>query len=166
MSVLKQYYIDVFKLSNSTHSYEFEVESTFFGSFDNSPVNKGKAEVKVVLEKSTTFIDMQFSINGSIELTCDRSLEKFSETISSNHHMLFKYGDSWEEMSDEIVVMPRDVQRIDIGQYIYEFICLDVPMKKVHPKYRNEENEGVIYSSKNDNKEEPNSIWDKLKEIK
>lgn len=165
MDALRQYNIDIFNLSNSTHNYTFEVNNTFFNHFENSLVGRGVAEVNVSLTKSATFIEMQFQIKGEIELVCDRSLEKYTEKVENTNSLLFKYGDSWEELSDEIMVIPKDEQRLNMGQYIYEFICLDIPMKKIHPKFRDQENEGVVYSSKEKDSTEKKSDprWDKLK---
>lgn len=164
LNALRQYNIDIFNLSYATHNYEFEVNDLFFDHFKSSLVEKGIAEVTVSLTKSETLIEAQFKIKGEIELECDRSLEKYNENIESTNNMLFKYGDHWEELSDEIMIIPREEQTLNVGQYIYEFICLDIPMKKIHPKFRNQEDEGVIYSSKeekNETKVDPR--WDKLK---
>ncbi|MDH5367044.1 MAG: DUF177 domain-containing protein [Cyclobacteriaceae bacterium] len=161
---MRQYNIDIFNLSNTTHNYKFEVNSAFFEHFENSLIDKGNVIIDVTLRKSDTFIEMQFQINGEIELICDRSLEKYTEKIENTNSMLFKFEDRWEELSDEIVTIPRDEQKLNVGQYIYEFICLDVPMKKIHPKFRDQENEGVIYSSMEEDTTKINDPrWDKLK---
>ena len=163
--MLNKYNIDIFKLSNSVHTYEFEVDDVFFQQFENSLIEKGQLHIEVTLTKSATFIEMQFKTKGSVELVCDRSLEKFTEEISSNDKMLFKFGDHWEELSDEIVLIPHDEQKINIGQYVYEFISLGIPMKKLHPKFRDQEDEGIIFSSDKAEKEKTSNDprWDKLK---
>lgn len=165
MDILQQYNIDIFKLSNSTHEYKFEVDDTFFDRYYNDLIESGTAKINVSLAKSATFIEMQFDIIGSVELTCDRSLENFFEPVKSSNKMLFKYGDDWEELSDEIVMISRDEQRINVGQFIYEFISLALPMKKIHPKLRNQDDEGIMYTS--EGKEGTETIndprWDKLK---
>jgi uncharacterized metal-binding protein YceD (DUF177 family) len=86
-----------------------------------------------------------------------------------------------EEMSDEIIMIHRDTATLELGQYMYEFIALAVPMKKLHPKFQeteedeDEENpEGkIVYTSSDssgDDKDDDNNgidpRWDILKKLK
>ena len=72
----------------------------------------------------------------------------------------------------------RDSESLELGQYIFEFIALEVPMKKLHPRYRDEEDEDdesegkIIYTSKPENDKDSgdgDSIdprWEILKKLK
>jgi uncharacterized protein len=79
-----------------------------------------------------------------------------------------------------VIIIPRDIQKLNLAQYIYEFIGLSIPMKKLHPKFQDEEDEDdenetkLVYRSedgKKDNKEneEGDGIdprWNALKDLK
>lgn len=170
---LRFYNIDIFKLSNQSHDFDFDFDDQFFEEFEDSVVKKGLGKVHLVLEKSETMIKLTFDIEGSVELECDRSLEKFDFPIHTKRSLILKYGDDWQELSDEIVIIPRDSERINIAQFVYEFIGLAVPMKRLHPKFDQEEQSDdseIVYSSQ-DEEEENNegSIdprWSKLKNLK
>ena len=175
---LNAYNIDVFKLSNARHEHEFQINDAFFEDFEDSEVTKGQAEVKVDLNKSETMITASIKIKGHVELACDRSLEPYHHTLDTSDNIIFKYGDDWEELSDEIITVPRDVQRINLAQYIYEFIGLAIPMKRLHPKFEqdelddDDENIELIYTSLDDSEADDSSEedidprWNKLKGIK
>ena len=167
VNVLRAFNIDIFKLSNSKHDYQFEIDKSFFEEFENSPIKVGNANVHVELDKSATLMEVTIEVKGKVVLTCDRSLEEFDEEIDISNKMIFKYGDQWEELSDEIVVIPRDEQRLNVAHYIFEFVILSLPIKKIHPNYRDEEFDGVYYASDNDkNKSEANDPrWNKLKDL-
>ncbi len=178
MKELKNFYIDIFKLSNSKHEYEFEVDNSFFESFDYSTVEKGNAKVKVLMNKSETMINMNFQIEGSVELICDRSLEEFDYPISVNENIIFKFGEVEVALDDDIVIITKNTQRINVAQYIYEFIVVAVPMKKLHPRFEEEDasddtNLKLVYSSDQgdeaDEDEKPDEdidpIWSKLKNL-
>lgn len=130
--------------------------------------------MEVELNKHETFIEVDFKIKGVANLVCDRSLEPFDHPVKSNHKIVFKYGDEDREITDEIVMINRESVTLDLGQYIYEFIGLAIPMKKLHPKFKDEENEdsegGIVYSSgddKDDKKEEAiDPRWEQLKKLK
>jgi uncharacterized metal-binding protein YceD (DUF177 family) len=42
-------------------------------------------------------------------------------------------------LSEDVVVIPRESQGIDLDPLLYDFVSLQVPMKKIHPDLRNEE---------------------------
>jgi uncharacterized protein len=153
MKVRREFDIDIYGLSHKKHDYEYVLESSFLADFDGSLVETGKLKAKVILDKSETMLLANFVIEGFVELTCDRSLEKFDYPIQLDKNLIFKYGEEFGELSDEILTIPKDTQKLNIAQYIFEFIGLAIPMKKLHPKFvtedEHEDAEGVlIYSTK------------------
>ena len=171
-------YIDIFNLQNKSYDFDFEVDDQFFQSFDDSLVNKGKVNIKVSLNKSETFIEINMQFKGAIELVCDRSLEKFEYPVTLNPNLIFKFGDEEKELDDFMMQITRDTLRIELAQYIYEFISLAIPMKKLHPRFADldEDGDGLVYSSaeadddadKSDQGAEENvdPRWKKLIELK
>jgi uncharacterized metal-binding protein YceD (DUF177 family) len=167
--------IDILKLSNQKHDYEYIIDSSFFTNIENSIVEKGNLKVKLTLDKSETFIQANFDIAGSAELTCDRSLEKYDFHIDQKSKLIFKYGEEFKEISDEIVTIPKDLQQLNMAQYIYEFIGLALPMKKLHPKFVTDDEQEdadtiLIYTTgtekPGEEKEEIDPRWDILNKLK
>jgi uncharacterized metal-binding protein YceD (DUF177 family) len=114
---------------------------------------------------------MSISIEGTVTLTCDRSLELFDYPIEEDRQIIFKYGDQEMELDHQMVMITNETQRIDVGQYIFEFIGLAVPMKKLHPRYEQEAEFGtLVYSSGDESpdKDQPESDprWGALKKLK
>ena len=62
--------------------------------------------VDLLLTKHETFIETEFKISGAAHLVCDRSLEPFDFPIESKNKIVFKYGDEYQEMTDEISHYP------------------------------------------------------------
>jgi len=46
---------------------------------------------------------------------------------------LVKFGDGFVEQSDEIIIIPSTESHIDISQFVYEFLHLGLPLRRVHP---------------------------------
>ena len=121
---------------------------------------------------------MSFKIEGFVELICDRSLDAFDYQVRLEDNLILKFGEESEATKeDEIAFIPWNTQTIYLGQYIYEFLSLAVPMKKLHPRYMDEDDDDddgqedmkLIYSSKEasgNNREDIDPRWQKLKEIK
>lgn len=164
------YNIDIFKLANRAHQYDFDFDDSFFDLFEDALVSKGNGNVSLVLLKSDTFMELKFEILGKVELVCDRSLEPFWFDLKLSNKLLLKFGEDWEEISDEILIMPRDEQTINVAQFIYEFIGIAIPMKKLHPKFDNEDdNDEFIYSSEDTDEPGDTNVdprWKKLKDLK
>lgn len=175
---VRAYSVNIVGLSNKEHHFEFDVDNGFFSQFGTGLISEGNLKAEVTLDKHETFIDARFVIRGTVKLTCDRSLETFDHRIEADRKLVFKYGDSDQELSDEIIMIHRDSDSLGLGQYIFEFIALEVPMKKLHPRFRDEESEDdtsegkIIYSSKdgsdNDKKDgdDIDPRWEILKKLK
>ncbi len=153
MKDLRDFDIDIFGLKDKTYEFDFEGDSSFFALFENSLVEKGEFKVKLRLDKSSTMLQLHFRITGSIELTCDRSLEPFDYPLDIEENHILKFGEENQELTDEIEIINRNTVTINVAQYVYEFIMLAVPMKKIHPKFADQEfeenSEGLlVYRSK------------------
>ena len=153
--ILSKYDINIQGLEEKVHTFEFEGDDKFFGAFEQSFIKKGHFKAIVKLNKNSALIQLDFDITANVELTCDRSLELFEEPISVKERYIYKFGDRHEEITDEIEMIPHGAATINIAQHIYDFICVSLPMKKLHPRFREEDidEEGLlVYTSE---KEEP-----------
>jgi uncharacterized protein len=130
---LKKYKIPFVGLKQGIHHYEYLIDEDFFAEMEYSPVKKGRVEVKLELNKQDTLFVLSFDIEGSVEVPCDRCLEDYSQPVKGSNRLIIKLGEEAYEESDEIVVIPRDEYEIDVAQYIYEYITLLLPLKRVHP---------------------------------
>lgn len=166
--------VNIIGLSNKVHHFDFELNDGFFEKYGREVISKGLFDVHVILEKKETFIDVEFEISGSTQLICDRSLEPFDHTIKEKKAIVFKYGEEVQEISDEIMIITRDQVSLDLGQFMYEFIALSIPIKKIHPSLQaeDEDDEGeykIVYSTSVDEEvksEDTDPRWEKLKKLK
>jgi uncharacterized protein len=172
---MKAFKINIIGLSNKQHQFDFQIGEEFFRQYGKGLVSEGELEAVVTLDKSETMIEARFEIKGKVKLICDRSLDPFQHPLKIDEKIIFKYGDTNEELSDEIIMIHRDSDSLELGQYIYEFINLAVPMKKLHPRYEGEldldEAEGkIIYTSGADTGDEGDEDidprWEQLKKLK
>lgn len=167
----ERYRIDIFKLSNEAHDYEFNIDNDFFDLFEYSEIKKGSGSCQVFLDKSPSMISMDFTIDASVKLICDRSLDSFDYPINVNERIMFKYGDEEADLSDEVKVITQSTQSVNISHYLFEMITVVVPMKKLHPRFEeSDEAEDEIIFSSGGQKESPEdeSIdprWNALKDL-
>ena len=112
-------------------------------------------------------------------MICDRSLECFDYNIDINEQVIFKYGEDEMELENNIYVITGSTQRLRLGQIIYELITVAIPMRKLHPRFAEEDlerDDGLYYSSyeksgtdRSQNKTDRDSTdprWDALKKLR
>lgn len=143
MNTLRAYDIHIAGLANKRYEYDFTSDDSFFAALEQDLIQRGNVQTHLLLDKSETMIRLDFHITGSVEQTCDRSLEGYDEPVDTRQMMLLKFGDHNEELSDEIELIERNTATINVARYIFEFIGLSLPMKRLHPRFRDEdESEG------------------------
>jgi len=121
-------------LKNGKHAFEFELDKTFFDSFEYSPVKAGNFQVKLDFNKQETMIIVGFNLLGHVELQCDRCGEEYLHPMQIDEKLIFKMGDSAEmESTDEIVILSKSDHEINFGPFFYEFIVVNQPLAHIHP---------------------------------
>ncbi len=172
MNTLKAYDIEIFTLQQGQHDFKFQVDDNFFKAFDYGLLEKGKLEAGLKLDKELAFMALEFQVKGKIELTCDRSLDKFDYPVKTGERIILKFGDEPREIADDLEIISADTLRINVAKYIYELITLAIPLKKLHPRFNQNETdtEDLIYSTRDDD-EKPSEDqidprWEKLKNLK
>jgi uncharacterized protein len=169
------FHVNLIGLSHNAHQFDYAFGDDFFSLYGRTLLDSGKFEATVMLDKRETLIEADFNIRGNARLVCDRSLEPFDLPMEIHRKVLFKYGEEQKELSEEIVLITREQVSLDVGQYLYELITVNLPMKRLHPRFREEEEKDdndirLVYSSAAgvSDKQEDDMIdprWEKLKKL-
>jgi uncharacterized metal-binding protein YceD (DUF177 family) len=154
---LKNFEVEIYQLKVGIHHYDFEITNEFFQVLGTSLVERGHLKAHVALEKSKDFFQLNFLIQGHVMLVCDRSLEVFEQPIEVRKSLILRYAEKAEEISDDLETIPFDTLTIQLAKYIYEYIGLEIPYKKLHPKFRDqlgEEDDPLVYQTETYKKED------------
>lgn len=175
MGISNQFSIRFSGLENGEHYFEFIIDKLFFANFENSEIKSGDVIVELHLEKTEKLMSLFFSLKGKVAVECDRCLDEYEQPIYSTSHIIFKIGKIRKEETDEIEIIPESANEINVEHYIYEFINLALPVKKVHPDNEKgeplcnkiilkklKEHEAGIQATNDDT----DPRWDSLKNIK
>ena len=169
MDALVQYTLPLSGLRNGIHEFNFLVDDEFFSHFENSPVRQGKVEVSLIFDKRPDLIVMIFKFKGSVKLECDGCLENFDLALEGEENILVKYAaeDAPQEEGD-IVYVVEGAQELKIANYVYEIICLAIPMSKTHDLAGESCNQEMLkyLTAPDEEKSNENPIWDALKSIR
>ena len=112
------------------------VGKEFFERFENSEILDAGLDVEVDVEKSGRFIGVDCEIDGDVTVTCDRCLGDLRLPVSTGFALSVKFGDPGSageaEGEREIVVLPVTDADLDLSQTVYDYICLSLPVQRVH----------------------------------
>ena len=171
MKTNSQFVIPFKGLKTGKYDFVFDIDDKFFEVFEESEVKKGKVHVEVELDKKETMLELFFSLSGTVIIPCDRCLDDLELPVEHETELFVKFGDQTEEQTEEILVLLHSEFELDITQYIYEFVHLSLPYKRVHPDKKGKSTcnkemlkkleEYIIHENDNDN----DPRWDGLKNL-
>ncbi|MDR9415041.1 MAG: DUF177 domain-containing protein [Gracilimonas sp.] len=154
----------------SEKSLELKVDAIDLGD----QVTFAGGMLNIQFYRTPQFIRAQFEVNATVELTCDRSLDNFDHELDQQYEVLFKTDDI-EESADEngaVRNIDHTSQEIDLEQDVRDTILLNLPAKKLHPRYLDEDgNPKEVLHKKfgdipEDDEDQIDPRWEKLKDLK
>lgn len=114
------------------HSQEFECDTEFFKNMENTEVSHANVHVHLDIEKKHDAYDMSFHCKGSIDIPCDRCLDPMTLPVDTLYHIKVKYGDEYNDESDDILVIPWNDTYLNVAYLLYDTIMLTIPLRHVH----------------------------------
>ena len=131
MEALTASSIHVSSLRNGRNDLDFSADWRFFRHFEESLVQQGKFEIKVLFDKYPDHWYLHFEVCGEMDTECDRCLAPIVLPVTGSYELYVKFDiDAKPDPSGDIVYVPKETTHFDIAQYLYEFIVLSVPVTK------------------------------------
>lgn len=169
----KEYIIPFSGLKQGKHDFKYEIDNKFFESFGYDEFNEVAVDLTVVLNKTSTMLELDFEATGTVNVDCDLTSEPYDQSIEGSMELVVKFGEEYDDDDDEILILPHGEHQINIAQYIYELIILAVPQKRVHPgiadgTLKSEALERLQELQPKDKKKDNNESdprWDELKKL-
>lgn len=92
----------------------------FFQSFGNTEILDADVNVEIrVLKKSAQKVEADLLLSGTLTVPCDRCLEPLEINVDETPSEVFTPGEDpdW-----------------DLSQAVYDYVCLSLPLQRVHPE--------------------------------
>jgi len=169
-------YIIQFKgLKDGMHQFNYSVDSSFFSLIEDSLYDDGNITVKLMLNKGMNMLVLDFNINGTIKSVCDNCLEPVDVKVKTNETIYIKFGETYDDSSEEIIILPHNEHEINISKILYDFIVTSLPIRHLHET----DNKGALLcnpemikklneykaESRVEHKNEADPRWNELKKI-
>jgi len=121
-------------LALGVHTYRITLEQHFFDRSENQEFKEAHIEAAIVLERDTSWIRLDITLNGSVLRSCDRCLGDIAVPIEYHAPVLVKFTRMHgEEDSDELIILEPTATEIDLTQYVYDSVYVSLPLQSIHP---------------------------------
>lgn len=123
-------------LKPGIHEFNYAINDKFFEPFQQQDFRNCQANVKLSLDKKSSFMLLKFEIGGTLEVTCDRCNNNLPFELWDEFNITVKMVEESELMNQQeddpdVYYIDRGESHIDVANWIYEFINLSIPMQKV-----------------------------------
>ena len=105
-------------LSLGEHLIDFQLDDTYLQAIEKSEILGGRVEVKARLDLREEDFDLQISVDGVVQVTCDRCLDPMDIPVHAEENEW-----EWDE---------QNVHTIDLAWLAYELIAVSLPVVHSH----------------------------------
>ena len=116
--------------------FTWHADGKFFGDFENSEILDADLDVDAEVEKTGASILVDSRVKGTVTVACDRCLADLVLPVETGFRLKVRFGEGGEAEEDgreEIVVEDRE-SGIDLGQVVYDYVYMSLPIQRVHPE--------------------------------
>ena len=108
--------VPINRLSAGKNAFQWHLDGSFFDTFENSEILAADLEADVVIFNDDYDIRVEGKIKGSVTVQCDRCLADLTLPVDTTFD------------DDEF----EDCDSVDLRQDLYDFVCISLPMQRVH----------------------------------
>lgn len=133
VGTLERYKIDLKGIADAVVVREFDLDNQFFADVEASEVEGGQVHVILEIKKMTAgeAFELRFRLDGKVVVLCDRCLDEMELDVTSSDKVMVKLGSDYSD-DGEWVVVPEEEGEVNVAWFMYEFVALALPMKRVH----------------------------------
>ena len=125
--------VQLASLPEGHHEQEFVCDTQFFKNMENTDVINSDVTVHMDLNHKNDLYDMEFTCKGTLQVPCDRCLDPIELEVDATYHITVEYGDSYNDASDDLLIIPHNDSYLNVAYMLYDTILLTIPLRKVHP---------------------------------
>ncbi len=114
---MQPFIVSLIDLKPGVSLHEWHADGKFFEDFGNSEILGADIRVSARISYRGVTAEVSCEISGSVTVACDRCLEDLELPVVT----------SFEES-----YVP-DGAELDLSQDVYDYVCISLPLKRVHP---------------------------------
>lgn len=178
MNHRRAYEIAFVGLKPGYHTFDYQVSDKFFKHYGDQDFSNCTANIKLLLEKNNAFMLLKFDVDGKADVSCDRCGNDLKLQLWEEFNITVKLVDEPDMMNEQeedpdVYYINKTESHLYVGDWIYEFINLSIPMQKMcskeemgGPQCNNEVLAKLKQMEDEAEKENNNSVWKGLEKFK
>lgn len=136
MAAKRAFEIAFVGLKQGVHEFNYTVNDKFFVEKGEPDFTNCTANIKLLLDKKSSFMLLKFEIGGKADVNCDRCGNPLGMDIWDEFSMLVKLVENPDEMNaqeedPDVFYISRTESHIAVADWIYEFVLLSFPLQKL-----------------------------------
>lgn len=120
-------------LKSGIYSYDFMLDNSFFSEWKNEKILGGEVVFNVKMEKKERLLIFFFNFSGKVQTKCDRCLGEMEWPVEGEQTLYVKFSDTEQSDEEDVVFLPEKESKIDLGQWMYEYVAVEMPIQCIHP---------------------------------
>lgn len=167
------YLIPFAGLKTGQHTFDYVIDDSFFKERDYSEIQHARIKTNVTLNKEINLLVFDIKMEGTTNVMCDRCGDNFDFPVWGENKLVVSLTNDKFENETDIVAIPIDSSEIDISQYLYEYVSMLLPQRRVHAGKEGEANgcnpealKILNKLSENESEKKTDPRWDALTKLK
>ncbi|MEE0979534.1 MAG: DUF177 domain-containing protein [Muribaculaceae bacterium] len=133
MGKFTEYKLMLKSMPKGVNEFDYKLGKQFFINMENNDVRDADLTVNLVVNNTGDFFDLTFAVEGEVTVVCDRCLDDLVLPIETAYHVVVKYGDNYNDSTDELLEIPESDNYLNVAYMLYDTVMLAIPIKHVHP---------------------------------
>ncbi len=133
MGKFTEFKLPLKSMPEGTQTFNYHLGKEFFANMESEDIHDADLNVDFTVDHKADIYALSFNIEGIITLICDRCLDNLEYPIDVNYAINVKYGDDYNDDSDDLLIIPEGDNYLNVAYMIYDTVALAIPMKHVHP---------------------------------
>ena len=117
MTDKKSHIVALDSLELGAHVFDFQLDNAYFSEIENSELLGGEVKVEAHLNLCEYDFDLDVTVKGLVQVTCDRCLDTMDVAINAEEN-------EWE--------WDEEPKLIDLSWLAYELIIVNLPLVHSH----------------------------------
>ena len=117
MTEQQSHIVTLDSLNLGEHVFDFQLNSDYFCSIENSELLGGDAQVHAELTLRERDFNLSMDVQGQVQVTCDRCLDAMDVEIDA-------FEDEWD--------WDEEPKKVDLSWLAYELIVVNLPLVHSH----------------------------------
>ena len=130
--MLENYEIDLKTIESDDVNFSYSLDDSFFTDIEAQDISSGHVDAQVRVIKKTASFELHLHVDGNVTIQCDRCLDDMNQPIEADSILKVKFGPSYLDEGDDLIIVPEDEGKINVAWFLYEIIALSIPIQHTH----------------------------------